>query len=187
MKMNKFIMAVLLLLTVVSCNTLKSRHYVGERISNEELLKTFHEDSTWEFHESAIHVKIAKDEIFASSVKWNPQKKLHEVETKTVIFSNIEDANFINIKDGELYNILQIGFASKNEFILYRVDEKKIKKDMKNKVIKGVSKGSFLKEDNYILDVTKNELDEYIRKNVSTLFCRDMVGILRCLKQEKKK
>ena len=62
------------------------------------------------------------------------------------------------------------------EFVIFTVDKDKMKKDVESKKIK-VIKSQI--EEIFELDMSKAELDKYVKENMKTLFDSDFVGVIK--------
>jgi len=170
---------------LVSCASLKSEHFVGERFPGASAQQ---EDiSLWEFEDNIFYVNVIDSStLIASTLKWNKEKQEHEIIKREIILTQLKNHGkgdtttlFLNLKKGDedLYTILLLSTTSnEKDFLIYTVDKETLKKQIKAKKVKAVQQ-----DDDFILKLTKKELDNYIRENVSDIFIGPP-GVLKPLK-----
>ncbi len=176
----RFICCILISVSLVSCSSLKSEHYVGELFTaaNEKVKDT----SVWEFDDKIFFVNVVDPStLIASTMEWNETKKEHEIIKSKIVLTELEDpdAYFLNFKEGSegLHTIVLL-LPTKNErdYLVYTVNEDTIEKHIKEGKVKAVKKGN-----DYILKLSKNELDKYVRENFHTLFSLGGAGIIKAM------
>jgi hypothetical protein len=176
----KFVCCIMISVFLVSCSSLKSEHYVGELspAADEKVKDT----SVWEFDDTIFFVNIVDSStLIASTMKWNKAKKEHEIIKSKVILTELKGPNayFLNFKEGseDLYTILLLA-PTKNEkdYLVYTVNEDTIKKHINEGKVKAIKKGG-----DYILKLSKEELDKYVRENFYTLFSLGGAGIIKAM------
>ncbi|MCP3899988.1 MAG: hypothetical protein GY707_09780, partial [Desulfobacteraceae bacterium] len=117
--------------------------------------------------------------LIASTMKWNETKKEHEVIKSEIVLTELEgpDAYFLNFKEEGLYTIVLLA-PTKNErdYLVYTINEDAIKKHIKEEKVKAVRKGN-----DYILKLSKEDLDKYVRENFYTLFSLGGAGIIKAM------
>lgn len=173
-------------LAIVSCSSMKSEHFVGEKIPIQEELE---EESIWQFEDKVFYVRtLGSGEsatITASSMQWNKSKKKYEIETSQVVMTELDmggadDAYFLNLKDTKngLYTILHlIGASNNRDMIFFTVDSETMKKHIQDGKVKAVDT-----KDGFILKLTKKELDNYIKENLSNVFNFGSAGVIKPIK-----
>ncbi|MCK5543209.1 MAG: hypothetical protein KAI40_11010 [Desulfobacterales bacterium] len=173
-------------LFLVSCSSLKSEHYVGQKLPIHEELE---EESIWQFEDKVFYVRVVSPAnspiITASSLQWNKLKNKYEIKTSQVTVTELkiddaDDSLFLNLKEEKegLYTILRlIPSSSDKDMVIFTVDKGTIKKHIKEGKVKAVKKG-----DAFILKLTKEELDSYIRENLNEIFDYGGAGIIKPLK-----
>jgi hypothetical protein len=166
--------------SLVSCSSLKSEHYVGELLpaADEEIVDA----SLWEFDNQVFFVNVIDSStLAASTLRRNKEKKEHEIIKSKIILTELEKpgAYFLNMKESteDLYTILLlVPTKSEKAYLVYTVDNDIIKKHIKEGKVKAVQKGN-----DYILQLSKEELDKYIGENIETIFTLGNAGIVKAL------
>ncbi|MEA3346863.1 MAG: hypothetical protein U9Q21_02100 [Candidatus Auribacterota bacterium] len=174
---------VIISLFLTSCASLKSKHYVGikEPIEKEDL----EEESIWQFEDKVFYVRaLDPATAIASSLKWDDSKKEYKIITTQVVLTKLDEHLFLNLKGEkeDLYTILRLTGSMDGTMIIFTVDDEEIEKHIKEGKVKAIKKG-----DNFILELTKEELDSYVRENLNNLFDYDIAGIIKPLKGFKEK
>ncbi len=170
--------ATLISLLGSSCASLQCRHFPGTQvmITGERLT----ENSVWKYGEGIYHLRVvSSNEVVASSVKWSEDTNTHRMESMEVVASKLDDTLFLNVRNGDLFTILRVVPAGKRSLVLLTVDREKIGGDLDKGVITGAKEGG-----SYTLECSKQELDEYIRANLGTLFSLEAAGILELIEGE---
>jgi hypothetical protein len=169
---------------------MKSEHYVGKKIPIQEELE---EESIWQFEDKVFYVRTIGSEdsatITASALQWNKSKKKYEVEIFQVALTQLEinnsdDALFLNLKDDKdgLYKIFRLSpSTNEKDMVIFTIDTGVIKKHIKEGKVKAVKE-----EDGFLLKLTKEELDDYVRNNVNEIFNFGSAGVIKSLKGFKK-
>ena len=177
-------------LFLVSCSSMKSEHYVGKKIPIQEELE---EESIWQFEDKVFYVRTIGSEdsatITASALQWNKSKKKYEVEIFQVALTQLEinnsdDALFLNLKDDKdgLYKIFRLSpSTNEKDMVIFTIDTEVIKKHIQEGKVKAVKE-----EDGFLLKLTKEELDDYVRNNVNEIFDFGSAGVIKSLKGFKK-
>jgi hypothetical protein len=162
---------------------MKSKYYVGQKepIDGKDIEK----DSIWQVMDNVFYLRVIDPETLkASTLEWNASRNRYETKTFEVVLTKLDEHFFLNLKkeNEELYIILRMS-ASPQGMALFTVKDKKIEKDMKEGKLKALKKGKY----DFILQLTKEELDNYVRQNMNELFDYDSPGIIKPLKGFKAK
>jgi len=186
----KFFCTAIISLSLSSCSTMKSEHYVGEKIPVQE---DFAEESIWQFEDTVFYVRtLGSGEsatITASSLLWNKSEKKYKVKTAQVIITKLEtgdtdESYFLNLKDEKegLYTILHlVPSTNERDMVFFTIDTGTMRDHITEGKIKAVEQ-----KDAFILKCSKEELDNYIRENLTEIFDFGGAGILKSLKGFKK-
>lgn len=160
-----------------SCTSLKSKYYPGTVVESEKgnIGKTL----ICNFNEQIFLVNTqSKDEIVMGHLEWDEKKhEFKAVNNKVVVSKLKENTLFFNILgDDGLYTILKFapGF-NKNAAVLYSVKKEKIQQDIKDGKIKAASNKD---QSEFVMELTKDELDKYILENMDTLFDYNNPGVV---------
>lgn len=165
---------------------MKSEHYVGEKVPIQE---DFAEESIWQFEDTVFYVRtLGSGEsatIIASSLLWNKSEKKYDIKTAQVVMTKLEtgdadESYFLNLKDEKdgLYTILHlVPSTNERDMVFFTVDTGKIREHIQKGKVKAVEQ-----KDAFILNCSKEELDNYIRKNLTGIFDFSGAGILKSLK-----
>ena len=167
-----------------SCSSLISKNYVGEKVSFSDENR-IDEDTVWVFDKTTYYVHVVNsNSLVAASVEWDEKAKKHIIKSNDVFITKLKDYFFIQIKekDEEYYTILRFLPSNGREFVLLTIDSKKIKKDIEAGKVK-VKKTSY---DTYTFEGSKKELDEYILKNINSVFDYNSPGVIRLISGELK-
>ncbi len=175
-------------LFLVSCSSLKSEHYVGEK--EKSIHGELQEESIWRFEDKVFYVRAKgtgdSATITVSSLVWSVTKQKYEVKTAQVVITSLESANkdkdkslFLNIKDTKdgLYKIFCLVPSTNNkDMVIFTIDSLAIEKHIKEGKVKAIEK-----KNDFILQLTKKELDNYIKENLNDIFEYGGAGILKSL------
>jgi len=173
--------AIALCMLCTSCASLRCKHFPGTREPLTE--KELSHASVWKYGDEIYHVKVvSSNQVVACSVKWDDETARHALESFEVVPSKLEETIFLNILKDGLYTILRVMPAGEKSMVLMTIDRDKVEKDIAEGKIKGARKGG-----EYTLDCSQQELDDYIRANLTTLFSLDAAGVLELIKGELKK
>ncbi len=75
---------------LVSCSSLKSEHFVGERAPMLDTQVT--EVTLWEFDDKVFFVNVVDPStLIASTMQWNKTKKEHEILKSKVVLTELKD------------------------------------------------------------------------------------------------
>jgi hypothetical protein len=173
----------MLSLGMASCASLKSKHYVGEKESGAE--KDLKKETIWQFQEKVYYVRaIDPQTLIASTLEWNDEKKKYEVKTSQIVISKLNENLFLNLKPEkeDLYTILRLSPSTDKIMAIFTVDSDIIQKHMKEGRVKAVKKG-----DDFILELSKEQLDKYVQENINDLFNYKNAGIIKAIKGFKDK
>ncbi len=179
--LNKLLYAggmITLTLLCTSCASLKCRHFPGTRepLTEKELSHV----SVWKYGDEIYHVKVVNsNQVVACSVKWDDKTARHSLESFEVVPSKLEETIFLNIQKDGLYTILRVIPAGEKSMVLLTIDKDKVEKDIAEGIIKGTRKGG-----EYTLDCSQQELNDYIRANLTTLFSLNAAGVLELIEGE---
>ncbi len=172
--------SIIIAMFLVSCSSLKSEHYVGELASfaNEKVKDV----SVWEFDDEIFFVNVVDSStLVASTMEWNETKKEHVIIRREIILTELKEdphAYFLNLKEGNenLYTILLLApTLNERDYLVHTINKDTIKKHIKEGKIKAVKQGG-----DFILNLSKEELDQYISKNFYTLFSSG-AGIIKAM------
>lgn len=169
---------VIIIVSLTSCASLKSKYYVGEiePIDEEEMI----EESIWQYNDKVFFLRaIDSTTVIASSLDWRESEKAYKVITSQVVITTLDEHLFLNLKEEkeDLYTILRLIPSMDGEMVILTVDKEKIEKHIKEGRVKATKAG-----DDFILNLTKKELDVYIRENLNDLFDYDVAGVIRPIK-----
>ncbi len=172
------------MIILASCTSIKSEHYVGkiEPISDKEI----GEETIWQFDDEVFHVKILSSEkAVGSQLKWNKEANKYETEDYDIIISKIGDALFLNIKkqNEKLYTILRLSPTVSDEIVLFSVDKDVLTKHIAEGKLKATAKDKHT----YTLEMTKEELDNYMTEHMNTIFDFNASEIIKPIKAFKGK
>jgi hypothetical protein len=167
----------------ISCSTLKSPHYVGERQPAAE--KDLADITVWKQGEDVYFVKrVDSNTLVAATLEWDSTVNDFSVRSFPFIVSKLDDHIFLNVKDGELYSIFRVaGACDDNEpstFLLFTIDDDIIKQDMADGTIRARNEG-----DDVIMECTKEDQDAYILENINTMIHMDGACIVRQIAEQK--
>lgn len=159
-----------------SCSSMKSKHYVGtiKDIDKGAMKK----DSVWQFADTVFYVRsLGGGKFVISAVKWDDKAKLHRLDSKQAVVSELGKALFLNVRESDgYYSIFRIATGSDATIITYNVRPEKLREDIKKGALKALEKDNV-----FILEVSKDVQDQYIRDNMSSLFNYDNVGLIKPL------
>jgi hypothetical protein len=156
-----------------SCSSLKSPYYIGEKQPMEGLST----DSVWQTGNAVSFVRVVdSNTVVASWVKWDKNSQKHTLSTSPLVLSKLGDTLFLNVKEDDLYTILRIIPAPDGSMVLLTVDSDKVKADIAAKKIKAHTENSDI-----ITDCSKEELDQYVKDNLPTLFDLNSSGVARLI------
>lgn len=181
----KISFCILIGLCLVSCSSLKSKHLVGQKAFVVD--ETTEETSLWEFEDNIFHVNaVDSSTLMASTLKWNKTKKIHEAIKREIVLTELRgskekpvEAFFLNLrKPGEkLYTILLLGMTSnEKDWLIFTINDDVIKEHIKTGKTKAVRDG-----DDFILGLSKKDLDNYIAENLETIFSSGAAGVIKKL------
>ena len=178
MNKHKFVLASFLLFIffISSCNQLKSKYYIGEKETIP--MKELKSETIWQFGDDVFYLRILDSlNVIASSLEWQESDKEYKVKTFEVIFTNLDEAKFLNVKgeDG-MYTLLRMVGADDGTIVFFTVNEEFMKNEIKQGQVRAKEDGS-----DYILDISKQELDNYVAKNINDLFSIKTPGIIKPL------
>ena len=163
-----------------SCSSLKCKHFPGKQEMITE--KKLSDDSVWKFGEMVYHVKVAEcNRVVASWVEWDDKAEKHKMDSFPVVVSKLDDTMFLNLKVDQFYTILRAIPSGDDSIILLTIDDDKLEADIEKGIIKGTKK-----DGDYILDCTKQDLENYIKANLNTLFSLEAAGILKLIEGKMK-
>ena len=177
-------------LSFSSCSTMKSEHYVGEKIPVQE---DFAEESIWQFEDTVFYARTLgpgeSATITASSLIWNKSEKKYKVKTAQVVITKLKtgdtgESYFLNLKDEKegLYTILHlVPSTNERDMVFFTIDTGTMRDHINEGKIKAVEQ-----KDEFILKCSKEELDNYIQGNLTEIFDFGGAGILKSLKGFKK-
>ncbi len=174
----KFLFCTLICLVFVSCGSLKSIHYVGEKLPVFD--KEMQDECIWQFEDRVFQVHpIDSSTATISSLEWDETQKKYSKRDGIIFLSALKDDEFyflnLKLEDEEIYTIFRIiGATNEMDFIFFTVNTKTIEKHRKTGKVKVSKNGS-----DYILHLTKKELDDYARENRHELFNHDIAGIIK--------
>jgi len=177
-KITKIFACCVFCLGIVSCASLKSKHYVGKKELGAE--KDLKKETIWQFQEKVYYVRAVDPEtLIASTLEWNDEKKKYEVKTSQIVISKLNENLFLNFKPEkeELYTILRFSPSTEQIMAVFTVDGDIISKHIEEGKVKAVKKG-----DDFILELTKEELDKYVKENLNELFDYKHSGIIKAIK-----
>jgi hypothetical protein len=161
---------------LASCTTLKSEHYVGtkETIPVQEIKK----ETIWQYEDAVYYVRVLDSlNAIASTLEWDENNKRYQVQTFEVVVTSLGDDKFLNIKgEDRLYTILRMAGAMDGTIVFFTVNEEQINEDIRRGIVKATKKNS-----EFILEMRKAELDQYIAKNIDHLFNVRSPGIIKPL------
>ena len=178
---TKLIAFAIISLFAVSCTSLKCKNYVGTKESIEE--SDLNTESIWQFNDTIFFVRVVDQSVTVSGLEWDDSKKEYQVRKSNVILSKLDEHHFLNFMDDKdnLYTILRASSLTDNTIAVFTVNKEIIQRHIKEGKLKATKK-----EDSFILDLTKEELDNYIRNNLNDLFDYDAGGLLKQLKGTRK-
>lgn len=172
-KYVKYFVLLTIFLLMFSCAAIKSVHYVGEKesIFNGSSKKI----SIWTYEKQVIYLKPIDDyTAIASTLEWDKSKMLFSASNAHILITTLGDHKFLNIKEDSLYTILKLVPSSDGHFVLFTINEDSIKKDIEESRIKIKDRKNF----DYNLDLSKEELDNYISENINSLFDYTVAGVI---------
>ena len=159
----------------VSCTSLKSRHYPGEKVALTE--EDISPQTVWKAGEDVYFVRLAEDgTLAAATLKWEAQKGAYAMQTYQLVPSKIGDNQFLNVKDGDYYTLLRLVGAGEDTVVLLTVDADKIEKDVADGVLQARKE-----EGNFVMEGSKEDLDRYIAGHIDTLFSLEAAGVARLI------
>lgn len=175
--MNSFCMfAGVMLLT--SCSELRSPHYVGEPVMMDE--DDPPKESIWMQGESVYYVRrTGSNTLVAATLEWNKKNGDYTVKSFPMVLTELDDHIFLNVKKGDDYTILRLACACDESFMLFTVDSEMMKKAIADGTVK-----AHTDDDHIIMDGTKEEQDEFIAKNINTMFSMDCGSLARRLSKD---
>ena len=160
-----------------SCSSLKSPYYIGEKVEFSE--NEIGNETVWRLEEDVYHVKIvSSNEVVVSTVNWVDRNKKFTTENHELVISELDDRLFINLKEDDLYRVLRITPAGQS-IVFYMVDGDQLKKHIPSGKVEFTEKG-----DVYTLKGSKEEIDQFIRENITTIFNPDHVVVAELLSGE---
>lgn len=159
----------------VSCSSLKSPYYVGEQQPIED--KDLNTDSVWQLGDAVYFVRVVdSNTVVASYVEWDKETQKHTLSTCQLVLSKLGDTLFLNAKDDGLYTILRMIPSIDGSMVLLTVDSDKVEADIAEGKIKAHKDGSDI-----ITDCSKEELDQYVKDNLQTLFDLDSSSVAKLI------
>ena len=177
--MLKAIVCVLISLFLTSCGTsLKSTHYVGVKEPVDE--KELNQETLWTFEDNVFHVRaVDPNRIIASSLRWDEAEKEYKVETFPIVLTSLDKYTFLNLpgKAAELYTIYRVIPSTDGSVILFTADKENMTKHIKEGKIKAIEK-----DNSFILEMTKEDLDKYVLDNLNEVFDYSSAHIIKPLK-----
>jgi hypothetical protein len=172
--------AALLCISALSCTSMKSRHFVGQKkiLAENELSQ----ESVWKMGKDVFLVRRLDDsKLIVSSMGWDKKTQAYSVASYPLVVSELGEYTFLNIKDGDLYTILRLVGAEGDAVVLLTVDKDKLETDIETGQIEAY------KDDHaFIFSGSKAALDRYIQTNIDTLFSLEAVGIAELISGELK-
>jgi len=168
---------------ISSCSQMRSKYYVGEKekIPTGEVKK----ETIWQYEDDVYYVRVLDSlNVLASSLEWNGSVKEYRVKNYDVVFSKLKGYSFLNIKLGEdgLYTIFRMVMSEDGIIAFFIVNEERLKKDMEQGIIKATEKDS-----EFVMELNKNDLDNYVSENINELFKIKTPGIIKPLFSIEKK
>lgn len=150
---------------LVSCSALQSPEIVGER-------KAFAEDevgneSVWKIEDQIYYVRVAAtNRLVASIVEWDKDRQTHKLETEEIVLSRLGDDQFLNLKIEDLYHIHYLVPSDDGRVLLfYGINPDALNKHLGRGVVK-----TDARHDVYTLEGTKEEIDQFIRANIKSMY-----------------
>ena len=159
-----------------SCSSLKSPYYVGEKqpIKDKELST----ESVWQAGDAVYFVRmIDTNTVIASTVEWDKATQKHTLSTGQLVLSKLGDTFFLNVKNDDLYTILRMIPSADNSWILLTIDSGKVEADIAEGKIKAHKDGN----SSIITDCSKEELDQYVKDNLQTLFDLNISSVAKLI------
>jgi hypothetical protein len=177
----KLIAFAIVSLFAVSCTSLKCKNYVGTKEPIKE--SDLNTESIWQFNDTIFFVRVVDQMGTVSGLEWDESKKEYQVRKSNFILSKLDEHYFLNFMDGkdDLYTILRVSSLTDDTIAIFTVDKEKIERHIKEGKVKATKK-----EDSFILDLTKEELDNYMRNNLNDIFNYDAGGLLKQIKGTRK-
>ena len=180
--MNKILMiisALVLSMLLASCSPVESPYIIGERTVFSE--NEIGSESVWEIKDQIFHVKIINsNEVVATEVDWDPEERVHKMETHDIIVTELDDHLFLNIRNDEegLYYIHRIVRSDKHSIVFYSFDEEEIEKHISSGKVHNRTDGGV------VLKGTKEEIDKFIIENIRTIYDLDSVIVAKLISGE---
>lgn len=158
---------------LVACSSLKSPHYVGERVTFQE--DAVGSESVWKIEEEIYHVKIVNsNEVVGSLIEWNDEKKAHVPKSFELVVSKLGQHLFFNVMDGGLYNVHRVAMGGDDSVIFYMLDAEAIKKHEPSGRVEPDKDGNV-----FTLKGSKAEIDRFVLEHIRSLFNPDEVVVAR--------
>jgi len=168
---------------LASCSQLKSEYVPGAVEAVEE--KDLAGDTIWIFDGNAYSIhRIGSNEFVAATVQWDKKTEAYRMESFPLVLSKLDENYFLSARQQDgLYAILRAVPTADSDrlaLILHYLDKDAIKADMKGGLVEaGKTNG------NFILEGSKREQDEYLRKNIARLFPVNQAAIARLIYESK--
>ena len=164
----------------ISCTSLKSRHIVGETIPmTEEEIST---ETVWKFGDDVYRLRLVDaNHLVAATMEWDENKGMYTVRSYPVVPSKLGDHMFLNVKEGAYYIILRLVASGDDTVVLLTADEDKLEKDIAEGTLKARKENH-----EFIMDGSKEVLDQYIGANIDTLFSLEAAGVAQLILGEMK-
>jgi hypothetical protein len=161
-------------MALTSCTSMQSEHYVGvkEPVGENDLK----DDTIWQYRDRVYFLRVIDPTtMIAATVDWDEEAGRHKVVTTDIAVTKLDDHLFLNIREqGEPhYSIFRLAPSMDGPIALFTVNRDVLEEDLRAGKIKAV-KG----QNSIILEMTKAELDAYVRDNHFTLFNTDAAGII---------
>jgi hypothetical protein len=172
--------AAVICLSALSCTSMKSRHFVGQKkvLAENELSQ----ESVWQMDKEVFIVRRLDDgRLIVSSMDWDKKTQAYAVVSYPLVVSELGKYTFLNIKDGDLYTILRLVGTEGDAVVLLTVDKDKLETDIEAGRI-----DAYKDDHDFIFSGSKAALDRYIQTNIDTLFSLEAVGVAELISGELK-
>lgn len=176
----RIIGSLLICCLLVSCTSFKSKHIAGKVIDFKK--KEIGKESIWKVGKKVFYIKIySKNEAKLAHLEWNKEKKEFVAVNQNILRTKLGDYFFLNVQDNDgYYTIVRCAATSEDSIVIYTVEEKKVKAD-----IKAGKLNATIEKHDIIFNGTKEELDNYLKENSDRIFDPSAPGVAHKIKTAK--
>ena len=165
---------------ITSCSGLKSKYYPGEKMVIPE--GQLSDESIWMCEGEAYYVMRTESNTYAAAtLKWDKKKNAYSVISYELVPSKIGNQSFLSVKDNDLYTLFYARFDGGDSVVAFRVNREKMVRDIADGLV-----NAHADEHDVFLDGSKEEQDEYISKNIDSMFSMESASFAKKISEKQR-